>query len=107
MNVEVVCTTDDPTDSLEYHKQVQDDKSLTMNPTFRPDRALQVDKGKIFTDWVNTLSMCSNTDITSFSDFMDALRNRHDYFAEMGSRLFVPEGIGDLGERKAAIDHGP
>ncbi|MEX0929351.1 MAG: glucuronate isomerase [Balneolales bacterium] len=86
MNVEVVCTTDDAVDSLEHHKQMQGDASLTMKPTFRPDRGMQIGRGEAFTAWVGQLSRRSDTDITTVRHFMEALRNRHDFFAEMGCR---------------------
>ncbi|MEX0773604.1 MAG: glucuronate isomerase [Balneolales bacterium] len=88
MDVKVVCTTDDPTDSLEMHRkyQAEGDSGFALFPTFRPDKALQVEKGKEFLDYIKKLESASNLDITTFKDFMDALQARHDYFDELGCR---------------------
>jgi glucuronate isomerase len=85
MNVKVVCTTDDPIDSLEYHQKLQEDGfEVKVLPAFRPDKAMAVDNAASFNAYVNKLGTVSNTDITSFSDYLDALKNRHDFFATMG-----------------------
>jgi glucuronate isomerase len=86
--VNVIGTTDDPTDDLRYHKQfAQSGHPTRMVPAFRPDKALTVDKPEAFNKWVNALEAAANVDISSLSDFLDALRARHDFFHEMGSRL--------------------
>jgi glucuronate isomerase len=85
MNVKVVCTTDDPIDSLEHHQKLQDDRfEIRVLPAFRPDKAMNVDSATAFNAYVNKLQGVSNTDIISFSDYLDALKGRHDYFASMG-----------------------
>ena len=86
--VSVVCTTDDPTDDLAHHKAVAKSGIGTrMYPTFRPDKALAVDNAVAFNAWVTKLEEASGIDCTEFGGFLDALRQRHDYFHEQGGRL--------------------
>lgn len=88
MQVKVVCTTDDPVDDLQYHKKIKDDNfSIKVLPAFRPDKAMSVQDANAFNDYVNQLGNVSDTDITSFKAFLDALKKRHDYFNEMGCRI--------------------
>jgi glucuronate isomerase len=83
-----VCTTDDPVDDLRWHKQFAASGHPTqMLPAFRPDKALIVHQPEAFNNWVHALSAASNVDIASFSDFLDALRQRHNFFHAMGCRL--------------------
>ena len=88
-NVKVVCTTDDPIDSLEYHKQVASDPSMKtrMLPAWRPDKAMAVEVPESFISYVEALSKSSGKTINDFNDFIDALQNRHDFFASMGCKL--------------------
>ncbi len=86
--VVAVCTTDDPTDDLEYHRQIAASGLKTkVFPTFRPDKALLVSQPDLFNDWVGKLAAAANIDISSFQDFLDALQQRHDYFHSLGGRL--------------------
>ena len=86
--VEVVCTTDDPVDDLRYHRQLRDEGfEIKVLPTWRPDKALVVDSPADFRNYVEKLSAATDKDILRFSDFVDALQSRHDYFADMGCRL--------------------
>lgn len=88
MKVEVVCTTDDPIDSLEYHIQFAKSGSATrMLPALRPDKALAVEDAEAFAGYVKTLALLVNKEITSFDKFLDGLRKRYDYFAKHGCRL--------------------
>ena len=83
-----VCTTDDPVDDLRYHKQfAASGHSSRMLPAFRPDKALTVNQPDGFNAWVRQLAAASNIDISSFSDLLDALRQRHDFFHANGCRL--------------------
>ncbi|HPU21673.1 MAG TPA: glucuronate isomerase [Thermoclostridium caenicola] len=86
--VEVICTTDDPVDTLEYHKQLQFDPTFDVKvlPTFRPDRAVNIEKPD-FRDYVQLLSAASGIPIRSFEDFLAALESRIVYFHENGCRL--------------------
>ena len=85
MNVKVVCTTDDPIDSLNYHQQIKDDAiEVKVLPAFRPDKAMNVDDPANFNSYLSKLAAASNTDISSFNHFLDAIKKRHDFFASMG-----------------------
>ena len=87
--VTVVCTTDDPTDTLEHHRRIQEEGKLATRvyPTFRPDKALTVDQPVTFNAWTDKLSEVSGTECNTFGDFLDALKQRHDRFHAMGGRL--------------------
>lgn len=88
MNVETVCTTDDPVDSLEYHKKLADEGfEIGVLPTFRPDKAMAVESASTFNQYVGRLEAASNVAISNFADFLTALRQRHDFFAAMGCKL--------------------
>jgi glucuronate isomerase len=85
MNVKVVCTTDDPTDTLEHHQKLKNEGfEIKILPAYRPDKAMNVDDAKTFNNYVAKLETVCNTDISSYSDFLDALKLRHDYFAKVG-----------------------
>ncbi len=87
-NVETVCTTDDPVDSLEYHKQVRESGfEIKMLPTWRPDKAMAVEVPAEFRAYVEKLAEVSGVNISKFQDMIDALQKRHDFFEEMGCRL--------------------
>lgn len=88
MNVEVVCTTDDPIDSLEHHKKLKDDKfEIKVLPTWRPDKALAVDNLAAYNTYLDNLQEKAEHPIQHFMDLLEALAKRHDYFGEMGCRL--------------------
>lgn len=87
-NVEVVCTTDDPVDSLEYHKQIAlDGFDIQVLPTWRPDKAMAIENPTEFQNYLHKLESVSNINISDFEDFLIALKKRHDYFAEVGCKL--------------------
>ncbi|MCH5230832.1 MAG: glucuronate isomerase [Muribaculaceae bacterium] len=87
-NVKTVCTTDDPVDSLEYHKQLRDSGfEIKVLPTWRPDKAMAVEDPKEFRDYVEKLAEVSGVTINKFADLIAALQKRHDFFEEMGCRL--------------------
>ena len=87
-NVEVICTTDGPADSLEWHKKIAEDKDFNVKvyPTFRPDKAVHMEKPD-FTDFISELSNVSGVNINSFSTLCKALSNRIDYFEAVGCRI--------------------
>jgi glucuronate isomerase len=88
MNVEVLCTTDDPIDSLEFHQQIERDGfGIKVLPAFRPDRALKVEHIVSFNGYVNTLEKVTNLKIRTFPQFVEALEKRHQFFHERGCRL--------------------
>lgn len=89
MNVEVVCTTDDPADSLEYHEVYAKSKNrfTQMIPAFRADKAMAVENVDTFLSYLQILQNVSGIDIKDFDTFISAIRQRHDYFHAHGCRL--------------------
>ena len=88
MKVEVVCTTDDPADTLEHHKKIRSDKfKTTILPTFRPDKAYGVENPTVYKTYVAKLAAASGIEITSFDTLLSALENRVNYFHDAGGRL--------------------
>lgn len=87
-NVEVVCTTDDPTDSLEYHSKLKEDKEFAVQvlPSFRPDKGLEINRDG-YADWVKKLAHVSNVEIEHYSDFLAAIKARIEYFHSLGGRV--------------------
>ena len=87
-NVEAVCTTDDPVDSLEYHKQVRESGfKVKVLPTWRPDMAMTVENPSAYRDYIDKLAKVSGVSINCFDDIVKALLVRHKYFEEQGCRL--------------------
>lgn len=87
-NVEVVCTTDDPIDNLEYHKQIADNPFGTkVLPTWRADKVLAIDNPEAFNQYIDKLAAAADMDIATYEDLMAALANRQDFFASMGCKL--------------------
>ena len=85
MNVEVLCTTDDPTDSLEYHQKIKADNfEIKILPAYRPDKAMNVDDVTVFNAYVDKVQEVSDVAISSYADYLGALKKRHDFFATMG-----------------------
>ncbi|MCA5004013.1 glucuronate isomerase [Sphingobacterium bovistauri] len=85
MNVQVVCTTDDPVDSLEYHQKfASENTSLRMLPAFRPDKAMNSDDIKALNSYINQLEAVVSRSIGSLQDYLSALKERHDFFAANG-----------------------
>ena len=89
MNVRVVCTTDDPTDSLEYHLKLKENKTypVLVFPAFRPDKAMTVESPERFNAWVNKLELAADMEVRDYTSYMDALHKRHDFFHKVGCRL--------------------
>ena len=87
-HVTLLCTTDDPADSLEWHKKLAEDESFEVQvlPTWRPDRAMALEKPD-YLNYVNRLSKVSGIKIDSFEALLNALRNRMDFFASMGCKV--------------------
>ena len=87
-DVRAVCTTDDPADPLDHHRAIAASGIPTkVYPTFRPDRALQVDDPAQFNAWVNRLSETAKQPTAEFADFLRALEKRHQDFHDIGGRL--------------------
>ncbi|MCE7067303.1 glucuronate isomerase [Dyadobacter sp. CY326] len=90
MNVKVICTTDDPTDSLANHQAIKNGGfDIKVLPTFRPDKAmLLIDSPEEFNQYLAKLGETSGLgEINSYDSLIAALQNRHDFFASMGGRL--------------------
>lgn len=87
-NVHTICTTDDPVDTLEYHRQIKASGFETnVLPAWRPDKAMAVENVKIYNEYIDKLASVANMNISSFADLMEALDNRHRFFHENGCRL--------------------
>jgi glucuronate isomerase len=88
MNVEVVCTTDDPADSLEHHQRMAaGNQPFRMIPAWRPDKVMGVEPMERWNEYIDTLSEVSGIDVQTYDDLLTALRLRHDYFHANGCRL--------------------
>ena len=86
--VKVVCTTDDPVDTLEHHRAfARQGHPTRMLPAFRPDKALAVNVPAGFNRWVEQLAAAANVDINGLGAFLRALERRHEYFHAQGCRL--------------------
>jgi glucuronate isomerase len=86
--VEIVCTTDDPTDSLEHHIRARKSGCETKTlPTWRPDKAMAVESPAGFRAYMEKLSEVSGVAISAFDDVVEALRKRHKFFEEQGCKL--------------------
>ena len=87
MNVESLCTTEDPTDTLEYHQQLaKSDFEIKVSTAFRPDKSILID-AENYTDYVQKLGKVVESDIKSYQDLKNALHKRIEYFHENGCRL--------------------
>lgn len=88
MNVALVCTTDDPIDSLEYHIQLKNDGfEIPILPAFRPDIAMNVADTVGFNAYVKKIEAVTDISVSTFDDFLYALQNRHDFFASIGCKV--------------------
>ncbi len=88
-NVEVVCTTDDPADSLEYHRQMASDANLQTKvyPAWRPDKLFAIGNPSQYIMYIGRLSEAAGMEIRSYRDLLDALERRQAVFSELGCRL--------------------
>src|SRR5512133_264511 len=88
MKVEIVCTTDDPVDNLEFHKIFANrHKEIKMIPAWRPDKLLAIESPQAFNNYIDTLAKVSGSEIKSFTDLLTATDKRHRFFHEAGCRL--------------------
>ncbi len=83
--VTLLCTTDDPVDSLEWHKKLAEDNSFETQvlPAWRPDKAMYIEKPD-WTEYLEKLSKVSGVVVDSFAALMEALKKRIEFFASMG-----------------------
>ncbi|OOM70469.1 uronate isomerase [Clostridium puniceum] len=104
-NVKVICTTDDPIDSLEYHLGLKEDKSFDVKvlPTFRPDKALGINK-TTFKEWISSLEKVIDGEIKTYDELLAALKMRVEFFNEVGCKVsdhaldFVPNAVTSIEE---------
>ena len=84
-NVKLICTTDDPIDTLEYHKKIAADETFDVQvlPAWRPDKAMNLEKPE-YLDYLAKLSAVSGVEVKSFATLMEALKVRLDYFEAAG-----------------------
>lgn len=88
MNVEAICTTDDPIDSLEYHQKIRSDKfGTSVFPTFRPDKTYAVENLETYNAYLDKLSTITSISIVNFDSLLVAIENRIDFFHGQGCRL--------------------
>jgi len=88
MNVEVLCTTDDPIDSLEYHRNISTQYlRFKVFPAWRPDKAMAVENLDAYNKYIDKLAEVSGVEINNYKALIQALRKRHDFFAEQGCKL--------------------
>lgn len=85
MKVDTLCTTDDPLDSLEYHQKIKNDGvDIKVLPAFRPDKAMNADAPTEFNAYIDKLEHVCGKIIADYDTYLEALKARHDYFAENG-----------------------
>ncbi len=87
-NVHTICTTDDPVDSLEYHRMIKAGGfNVKVYPAWRPDKAMNIEKGEAFNKYIDQLEIASGIAINGFDSFLEAIEKRHVFFHENGCRL--------------------
>ncbi len=105
MNVECLCTTDDPVDDLAFHRIIRGSFEIPVLPAFRPDNVLKTSEpGKFFT-YIKKLELASGHEINNIVSLLEALEMRHEYFHQNGCRLsdhgldnlhYLPASPGDV-----------
>lgn len=86
--VEVLCTTDDPADTLDFHRKIREVNPETkVYPAWRPDKALAVEDVPAYRNYLKRLGEVAGVEIRHYADLLQALRLRHDFFASMGCRV--------------------
>ncbi len=100
--VEALCTTDDPADSLEYHKAIAEDETFTVKvlPSFRPDMACTGVAKENFKEYVEKIETVTGIDCDDFDDFLKAMDNRLDFFVANGC-VVSDISLGALSDRTA------
>lgn len=88
MNVKLVCTTEGPLDSLEHHEKIRRDNfEIAVHTAWRPDQAMAIEDIQKLDAFIDRLQHLCDMDITSFENYIRALRIRHEYFHDHGCRL--------------------
>jgi glucuronate isomerase len=113
MNVKLVCTTDDPADALEYHRQLADEGfEIKVLPSFRPDKAMNLSDSKAWKSYTQSLGEAAGIEISNFASLVEALDKRHAYFHSLGCRLsdhgvsYVPDANATPAELDAIMEKG-
>ncbi|MCK5200018.1 MAG: glucuronate isomerase, partial [Spirochaetales bacterium] len=103
-NVKVVCTTDDPVDSLEHHIAISQDTDLNTKilPTFRPDKAMSFEDSSGLNIYLEKLADKSGIRIKDYDSYLEALKNRHIFFHELGCRISDHALVLPIFEKSAA-----
>ena len=85
-NVRMICTTDDPADSFEWHQKIAADDSFDVKvvPAMRPDAALRIERGQEFADYMKKLSAVAELPVTNYAELKAAIAKRYDYVATLG-----------------------
>ena len=111
MNVEVLCTTEDPTDTLEHHVNLSTSSFKTkVSTAFRPDKSLFID-GENYNSYIDQLAQVSTIEIATYTDLCEALQKRMDFFHEKGCRLsdhgleYIPYEIASEKEVKRIFEN--
>ncbi len=101
MNVKVLCTTDDPTDDLRWHKAIAEDKSFDIKvyPSWRPDKVMAVDDGDNFRAYIKKLGDVAGVEIKNFADLLTALSRRQEHFAAHGCHV-ADHGFWDFPDKE-------
>lgn len=88
MNVKLLCTTEDPLDSLEHHRRIRADGfEVRVHTAWRPDKAMAAENAAALNAWIDRLAELTDADIGTFEAYIEALRRRHTHFHENGCRL--------------------
>ena len=85
-NVRMICTTDDPADSFEWHQKIAADESFDVKvvPAMRPDAALRIERGQEFADYMKKLSGVAELPVTNYAEMCAAISKRYDFVATLG-----------------------
>ncbi|NLA50288.1 MAG: glucuronate isomerase [Bacteroidales bacterium] len=84
---EVICTTDDPADSLEHHEKLKNTFEILILPTFRPDNVIKTEDPAKFKTYIETLGRSADYEIKDFETLIEVLDKRHEFFHRLGGRL--------------------
>jgi len=87
MNVEIICTTDDPTDTLEYHQNLRGSFEIKVLPTFRPDNVVKTEDPHKFKEYIGRIETTSGIPVSNFENLVEAIDKRHAFFHHHGGRL--------------------
>lgn len=87
-NVEVICTTDDPVDSLKWHQKIKSDQfEVSVLPAWRPDKSVTIENATAYNIYIDQLASVAGIEIKQYDDLLNALKLRQEYFNQMGCRL--------------------